>query len=139
MARILILARRLFDRIFALPLSFLFLVLLMFAGMLWYMILVEKFHAVVGMASIVSVTMLFLLMWTSTVGDAYWYARATLLRPDISIGLLKAIGRDEQVVFARALERTQLGLDIVNVTVTTNKVLYVVFSLLIFAAYIIPK
>ncbi len=91
------------------------------------------------MAVINTVLPIFMLMWASTVGDAYWNVRASLLRPDVSLSLLETIGRDEQVVFARALERTQMGLEIVNVTVTTNKVLYVIFSLLIFAAYIIPK
>ncbi len=83
--------------------------------------------------------LLSMLMWVSSAGDAYWNARDKLLRPDISLGLMDAMGRKEAAVFARSLERTQLGFDIVSVTITTHKVLYVVFSLLIFAAYIIPK
>ena len=66
-------------------------------------------------------TALFLLVWAATAGDAFWLARAALLAPDVSMGLARALGLGEQAVFARALGRTQLGLDIVNVTVTTNK------------------
>ena len=47
---------------------------------------------------------------------------------DVSLGLLKSMGRDEQVVFARTLERTQLGMNIVNVTPVQNNLLHSHFS-----------
>ena len=127
------------NDIVALPLSILFIAFLAFNVMAFYMIFVHDKTRLALMFSFGVATMLVLLMVAATVGDAYWAARATLLRPDLSLGLLEAIGRDEQIVFARSLRETQLGLDIVNVCVTTNKVLYVCFSLLIFSAYIIPK
>ena len=129
------------NEIFALPLSVLFMMLLGGMVSLVYGMITEgdeegwrKFFMI-----FITTFLLSMLMWVSSAGDAYWNARDKLLRPDISLGLMDAMGRKEAAVFARSLERTQLGFDIVSVTVTTHKVLYVVFSLLIFAAYIIPK
>lgn len=134
------------NDLFAMPLSCIFLVFLSLAAIGWWMVFKFGTKGTVVFAirpsapvfaAVCTAISILLLMWASTAGDAWWHARDTLLRPDISLRLSKVIGHQEQKVFARSLERTQLGLDIVNVPVTTNKVLYVIFSLLIFAAYII--
>ena len=115
------------NEIFALPLSLLFIIALAFSIVMWYFVVeMDKLNLVV-MASVMTGMSMALLMWASTVGDQYWHARAMLLTPDVSLGLLKSMGRDEQVVFARALERTQLGMDIVNVTPVQNNLLQSIF------------
>ena len=127
------------NEIFQLPLSAMFVMLLTGIVGAWHEAITEGKEGSAGFGSFLLVIGVTMLFWVSTAGDAYWKARTKLLRPDISLGLATAIGREEAGIFARSLERTQLGFDIVSVTITTHKVLYVVFSLLIFAAYIIPK
>ena len=116
------------NEIFAMPLSFIFVIFLSLSGQNWYEVIIEGESKGIIFASVCTVTTLLLLIFASQPGDAYWDARASLLRPDISMGLLQALGRDEQAVFMRSLERTQLGLDIVNVKITTNKVPVVILQ-----------
>ena len=80
-----------------------------------------------------------ILVWTATVGDEWVTAKVSLLFPDVASGLIVAIGRDEQRGFAEAMAASQMGFDIVHVTLTSNRVLYVVFSMMVFGVYLIPK
>ena len=80
-----------------------------------------------------------ILVWVSAPGDAFLHAQASLLRPDTSLGLMKALGPHGYAVFAQSLRNTQLGFEIVNVVVCTSRVLYVIFSLAIMSIYVIPK
>ena len=110
------------NRIFAMPLSVIFLVFFGFTVMGAYFVVIKGEHNMIGFVAICGGTSMAILMWASTAGDAFTMARQCLLRPDVCMGLLKAIGPVEQATFTRALERTSLGLDIVNVTITTQKV-----------------
>ena len=80
-----------------------------------------------------------ILVWVSTPGDEFQHAQASLLRPDTSLGLMKALGPHGHAVFAQSLRGTRLGFELVNVVVSTSRVLYVVFSIAIMAIYVIPK
>ena len=80
-----------------------------------------------------------ILVWVSTPGDEFQHAQASLLRPDTSLGLMKALGPHGHAVFAQSLRGTRLGFELVNVVVSTSRVLYVVFSLAIMAIYVVPK
>ena len=127
------------NRIFALPLSAMFVGALLAGAALWYVIISSGFYNIVGLASMMTATPLVLLMVVATVGDAYVDARASLLRPDVSLGLAKHVGISEAAIFAAALQRTKLGFDIVHVTVTTHRVLHVIGSMLILGVYLMPK
>ena len=127
------------NRIFAMPLSVIFLVFFGFAVMSGYFVIAEGETGPLGFMIVCGVTAVVILMWASTAGDAYLDARACLLRPYVVMGLVKAIGPAETAAFTRSLERTSLGLDIVNVTITTHKVLTVIGSMLILAVYLMPK
>ena len=127
------------NEIFALSLSFLFVMTIAGGVSMWIQVITEGKTHMILMASLVPCFGIAILVWVSTAGDAFVYAQASLLRPNIALGLHKALGRDEHVVFARSLKETQLGFELVNVVVTTNRVLYVVFSLMVLAVYVMPK
>ena len=122
----------------ALPLSFIFVMCLSGATNMWYEAATGN-HKGVGFATMFTLIAIALLLWVSTIGDEYLNARASLLRPDTSMNLQKVLGRDQAQVFAMSLQRTQLGFDLVNVTVTSHRVLYVIFSLMVAALYMMPK
>ena len=124
--------------IFALPLSVFFVVIVIRTGQWWYELIVSGSGSLLWTLGFTGVPVM-LLLWASTAGDEYLNARASLLRPDTSLSLLKVLGRDEAHVLAASLMRTQLGIDLCNVTVTSQKVLYVIFSLMVFATYMVPK
>ena len=80
-----------------------------------------------------------LLVWVSAPGDAFLHAQASLLRPDLSLGLVKALGPHNHAVFARSLRGTRLGFELVNVVVSSSRVLWVISSLAVMAIYVVPK
>ena len=106
---------------------------------LWYFIVSSGTYTLALLATMIPSMGMLLLMWVSRAGDTYIDARDSLLRPDVALGLAKAVGPMEQSVFSRHMERTQLGFALVNVTVTTNRVLYVVGTLMVLAVYLMPK
>ena len=128
------------NAIFAVPLScFSVCLLLGGVGMTGYSYFVQDNDASLPFLFVMPVFLVSLLVFVATVGDEFLSARANLLYPDVAGGLLRAIGESEQKAFANALNTTQLGIKIVQVTITSQKVLYVVFSMVLFAVYIIPK
>ena len=127
------------NRVFSLPLSAFFLVLLVSAGFFWWLFITRADKGALMGALICPTVAFVLLVCVASVGDEFLTTRAALLYPDVGIGLLKAIGEREQMAFTHALEKTHIGLELVHVTITSYKVLYIVFSMMIFAAYIIPK
>ena len=113
------------NHIFAMPLSYIFVMTLGAAAYFWYGALVEnELTRWIFWCVLMTLIPIALLLWVGSLGDAYLNARATLLRPDTSMNLLKVLGRDQAAVFAVSLQRTQLGFDLVNITVTSNRVLY---------------
>ena len=112
------------NHIFAMPLSYIFVMTLGAAAYFWYGALVENELKLIFWCVLMTLIPIALLLWVGSLGDAYLNARATLLRPDTSMNLLKVLGRDQAAVFAVSLQRTQLGFDLVNITVTSNRVLY---------------
>ena len=127
------------NKIFAIPLSFMFCACFVAAAPMWYLVVVSEVNYLLPQATIIPVMALILLIFTSTAGDAYVDARDSLLRPDVSLGLAKHAGLNEAAVFAGALQRTTLGFKIVNVTVTTHRVLHVIGSMLVLGVYLMPK
>ena len=129
------------NHVFSFPLSAFFCVLVSAAGIFWYLVVTrEDDNEGALLGAFVCPTVAFvLLVCAATVGDEFLTARAALLYPDVGIGLVKSIGDRESVAFTHALEKTNIGLELVHVTITSYKVLYVVFSMMVFAAYIIPK
>ena len=65
--------------------------------------------------------------------------RSSTVEPDGKAQLLRVLGRDEAAVLAASLQRTQLGFALVNVIVTSQRVLYTIFSMVVVAVYLIPK
>ena len=129
------------NNVFAVPLSTVF-VMCLFAGVhISYQTFVvgEGGGGMTLWAIMLPAVDIALLLWVSTAGDAYLNARAALLRPDTSLALLRVLGRDEAAVLAASLQRTQLGFALVNVIVTSQRVLYTIFSMMVVAVYLIPK
>ena len=127
------------NEIFALPLSSIFVMSLLLGASLTYVMVSNELWNLVALAAMFPSMALVLLVFVSTAGDDYVNARLSLLRPDVTLKLAAAIGMGEHALFANSLRSTQLGFEIVNVNVYTQRVLYVLGTLLMLAVYVMPK
>ena len=127
------------NEIFALPLSFIFVTSLLLGASITYAMITNELWNLVGLAVMFPSMAFILLVFVSTAGDDYVNARASLLRPDVTLRLAAAIGMGEQGLFANSLRTTVLGFEIVNVNVFTQRVLYVLGTLLMLGVYVMPK
>ena len=106
---------------------------------MWYFIITAgETGAIAGGIAFPMISVV-LLVWVATVGDEWLATEEVVLYPNTASGLLKAVGREEQMAFTVAVDKTTLGFKLVHVTITSHRVLYVLFSMLILGAYMVPK
>ena len=128
------------NDILDLPLSIIFVMGFVGGAQMWYFGFITEGESSAAIGGVLYPSMsIFLLVWTATVGDEFVNAKRNLLYPDTALGLQSVLGRDGQIAFTHAVEKTELGFALVHVTITGHRVLYVIFSLLLLVVYMIPK
>ena len=70
------------------------------------------------------------LFWCAVVGDEFQRVRSLLTHPDVLLGLKRHLGsvQEAQFMLARYVDRLDLGFTLINVTLTTHRVLSLLAS-----------
>lgn len=82
-------------------------------------------------AVVFTVIPFFLLAWLSSVGDVYLFEAQKIISPDVILLISQATDPDTASLVKHSLEHTQLAFSVVGIKLTSQRVLYLVFSFVV--------